>query len=535
MFMDCRKPPSDVAGYDPVATAGDCTFDQEAADKVVAFFAKCLAFCKGLKASQPFRLEQWQADIARTIFGWKRPDGSRRYRHVFIEVPRKNGKSTFIAGLANYMLFCDGEQGAELYCAASDREQASLVFNSAATMVRKSPSLAKRCKIRDSTKRIIYDGSFLRAIPANEGGSHGFDSHFIVGDELHAWPGREFHDVLHTSTGARLQPLEVYITTAGYDRNSICYEKYQYAKQVRDGIIEDAAFLPVIYEAEERDDWTDQAVWAKANPNLGVSVSEEYIRAECEKAKQNPRYENTFRRLHLNQWTSQESRWLQMDRWRACEVTDLPLDLDVAAFGGLDLSSNTDVTAWSVVQRIGDGWRVRNHYFIPEGRMREAEKRDRVPYSAWCRAGYVTATPGDAIDYDYVHARILDDCDKYSIAAIAYDPWNAEPTRLHLEGHGATMVKMRQGYMSLSAPSKELERAVIEGVLDHGRDPVLESHADNVQVKTDENANIRPVKPDHGSAKRIDGIVATIMAIGVALLVAPNQPSIYEEPGQLSL
>jgi len=199
------------------------------------------------------------------------------------------------------------------------------------------------------------------------------------------------------------------------------------------------------------------------------------------------------------------------------------------------LSSNTDVTAWSVVQRIGDGWRVRNHYFIPEGRMREAEKRDRVPYSAWCRAGYVTATPGDAIDYDYVHARILDDCDKYSIQAIAYDPWNAEPTRLHLEGHGATMVKMRQGYMSLSAPSKELERAVIEGVLDHGRDPVLESHADNVQVKTDENANIRPVKPDHGSAKRIDGIVATIMAIGVALLVAPNQPSIYEEPGQLSL
>ena len=535
MFRDVRHPPTDIAGYHPVATAGDCYFDAERADHVVAFFERCLTFCKGLKAGQPFRLESWQADIARTVFGWKRADGSRRYRHVFIEVPRKNGKSTFIAGLANYMLFCDGEQGAECYCAASDREQASLVFNSAATMVRKSPSLAKRCKIRDSTKRIVYEGSFLRAIPANEGGSHGFDSHFIVGDELHAWPGREFHDVLHTSTGARQQPLEVYITTAGYDRNSICWEKYQYARQVRAGTVADNAFLPVIFEAEEADDWTDPAVWAKANPNLGVSVSAEYLAAECERAKQNPRYENTFRRLHLNQWTSQESRWLQMDRWRASVASDQPIEAELAAFGGLDLSSNTDLTAWSIVQRHGSGWRVRNHYFIPQGRMREAEKRDRVPYSAWCREGWVTATPGDAIDYDLVHARILHDCDTYQIRAIAYDPWNAEPTRLLLEGHGATMVKMRQGYMSLSTPSKELERAVIEGDIDHGCDPVLESHADNVQVKSDENANIRPVKPDHGSAKRIDGIVATIMAIGVAMLVQPDQASIYEQSGQLTL
>lgn len=522
MFMDARLPPTNIAGYDPDATKGDCEYDPDSAERAVQFFYRCLSFCKGLKANEPFHLEPWQADIVRTMFGWKRPDGSRRYRQVFIEVPRKNGKSTLIAGIANYVLFCDAEEGAECYCAASDREQASLVFNSAASMVRKSPGLDKRCKIRDSMKRIVYGTSFLRAIPANEGGSHGFDSHFIVGDELHAWPGREFHDVLHTSTGARRQPMEVYITTAGYDRNSICWEKLTYARQVLSGQIDDNSFLPVIYEATEEDDWTDPVIWRKANPNLGVSVSEEYLARECKKAKNTPAYENTFRRLHLNQWTSQESRWLQMEKWRACEWTNLPIDPALPAFGGLDLSSNVDVTAWLLAQRHANGWRLRGHYFIPEGRMREAEKRDRVPYSAWVRMGLVTATPGDAIDYDYIHERILKDAEGLQLTAVGYDPWNAEATRIYLENEGVTMVKMRQGVATLSGPCKELERSVIEGVLDHGNDPALAWMAENVQVKTDENGNIRPVKPDHaGSAKRIDGIVAAVMAIGVGQITEP--------------
>lgn len=534
--MDARQPPTDVAGYDPVASAGDCTYDAEAAEKAVAFFHRCLHHIKGPKAGEPFLLEAWQADIVRTIFGWKRPNGSRRYRVAFIMVPRKNGKSTKIAGIADYVLFCDAEGGAECYCAASDREQASLVFNLAASMVRKSPGLAKRSKIRDSTRRIIYGDSFLRAIPANEGGSHGFNSHFIAGDELHAWVGREFYDVLHTSTGAREQPLEIYITTAGYDRNSICYETYKYACQVRDGQIDDPSFLPVVYEIAEDDDWTDPAVWRKANPNLGVSVSLEYLARECAKAQQNPSYENTFRRLHLNQWTSQESRWLQMEKWRACDWTDQPLDPSEPTYGGLDLSSNVDVTAWVLAQRDSGGWRLRGHYFIPEGCMREAEKRDRVPYSQWARIGLVTATPGDAVDYDFIHARILKDADNLQLAAVGYDPWNAEATRIHLENNGLTMVKMRQGVATLSGPCKELERCVIQGVLDHGNDPVLAWMAENVQVKTDENGNIRPVKPDHaGSAKRIDGIVAAVMAIGVGLITSPEGPSIYETPGTLSL
>lgn len=524
MICDARHIPSNLAGYDPRTHAGECHFDQEAADRAVEFFRRCLKFVKGRRAREPFVLEPWQADIVRTLFGWKRPDGTRRYRQAFIEVPRKNGKSTLIAGIALYVLFCDGEEGAECYCAASDANQAGLVFASAKQMVEGS-SLGSRSRVLNTfgNQRIIYGNSFLRVIPASERGSHGYDSHLIIGDELHAWDGREFHDVMHTSTGARSQPLELYITTAGYDRNSVCYEKYLYATNVRDNQIEDETFLPVIYEATEDDDWTDPAVWAKANPNLGVSVSLEYIERECEKAKTNPSYENTFRRLHLNQWTQQESRWLQMDKWRKCRITSWPLDPSQPVYGGLDLSSTKDVTACVLCQPIDGGWRVRGHYFIPEATLREAEQRDRVPYAAWARAGYVTPTPGQTVDYSVVHQWILEQSEKYEIGSIGYDPWNCEPTRIYLEDKGLSLHSMRQGVATLHGPSKELERAVIEGVLDHGGDPVLAWMAENVQVKTDENGNIRPVKPDHGaSGKRIDGIVATIMAIGTAQLVAPE-------------
>jgi phage terminase large subunit-like protein len=532
MFMDARNPPKHIAGYDPVATAGDCVYDTEAAEKAVQFFPRVLTFVKGLKASEPFRLEDWQADIVRTIFGWKRTDGTRRYRQVFIEVPRKNGKSTLIAGLALYVLFCDAEQGAECYCAASDKDQASLVFNSAAQMLRKS-SLAKRCKVRDSVKRVIYGDSFFRAIPANEGGSHGFDSHFIVGDELHAWPGREFHDVLHTSTGARAQPLELYITTAGYDKKSVCYEKYQYSKQVRDGKIDDASFLPVIYEAEEGDDWTDPQVLAKANPNLGVSVSLEYLERECEKAKQNPAYENTFRRLHLNQWTSQETRWLQMSHWRECSVIAGELNDELPVIGGLDLSAVSDFTAWMRVQRNGEGIRCRGHYFLPEEKAEEYARKDNLPIEQWKRDGWLTLIPGRRIEHSYIHAKIKDDSLRYGVQTLGFDPWNMEQLRQDLESEGYEMVEVRQGYASLSGPAKELERQILGHTLDHGGDPVLEWMAENAVAKVDENGNVRPVK---GAGKhKIDGIVALLNAIHVLQAVVPEGPSIYETPGMLSL
>ena len=527
-MIEQRAAPDDMAGYNPYDQGDGFQYDFESAERAVNFFSSCLTFTTGVRAGSPFELEPWQSNIVRTLFGWKRQDGSRRYRQSLIMVPRKNGKSTFCAGLGNYVLFCDGEASAQCFCAASDREQASLVYATAAAQVRACPGLAKRARIRDSQRRILFKNSFWRAIPANEAGSHGFDSHLIIGDELHAWPGengRAFFNVLQTSVGARFSPLEIYISTAGWDRNSVCWEQDCYAKQVRDGAISDPAFLPVIYEMDEGDDWQDESVWKKANPNLGVSLPIDYLQRKKEKALAEPSFENVFRRLHLNEWTSQETRWLQMDRWRACEQTkgfDPPADAQVG--GGLDLSSTTDATAWVMAYRKGNGYKVRAHYFIPEGRVRSHSAKDHVPWAQWVKDGYATATPGDVIDYDYVHRRIAQDCNKYNVELVGYDPWNAEATRKHLEDEkGIRCLKVRQTYSAISEPCRELERVVMDHAIDSGGCPVTDWMASNVQCKTDENGNLRPVKPGHhSSGKKIDGIVAILIGISCLLALPAN-------------
>ena len=307
-----------VPGYDPQATAGDCWFDEEAADKVVGFFADCLVHVKGEFAGRPFLLEPWQQAIVANLFGWKRPDGTRRYREAFIFVPRKNGKSILAAGICIYMLFCDGEWGAEIYCAAAERDQAALVFDVAKQMVNHEPVLRDACRIYTKAITIESMGSTFKAISADASTKHGYNAHCAVIDELHAQKNRELVDVLITSTGARRQPLIVHITTSDFERPSICNEKHDYASKVRDGIIEDRAFLPVIYEAGRDDDWTNPEVWAAVNPNYGVSISKEYLAHECQRAQEAPTYENTFKRLHLNIRTEQDVRWISMERWERC-------------------------------------------------------------------------------------------------------------------------------------------------------------------------------------------------------------------------
>lgn len=536
MIATTTPPPTDVAGYDPVATAGNCEWDGDAANKAIRFFNIALTHTKGKWAGRPFELEPWQDAAIRTLFGWKRADGSRRYRTSFWFLPRKNGKSAIAAGIANYVLLCDGEAEAECYCAASDREQASLVFKAAASMLRSNDRLAKRVKIRDSLRRIIYKDSFLRAIPANEGGSHGFNAHLIVGDELHTWPNRDFYDTLHTSTGAREQPLEVYITTAGHDQTSICHEVYQRAKAIRDGDVDDPSFLPVIYEASPDSDWKDPATWRAANPNLGVSIREDYIADECSKAVENPAYENTFRRLHLNQWTQQENRWLQIHHWDACATTEGEIDDAEPIWCGLDLSKTTDFTAFVSVTPQGSGYKCHGHYWVPSQRIEYLERKHNIPLGQWVAAGWVTACDGASIEYGPVHRHIIDEAKRCDVRAIGFDPYNAHATRVHLEEeHGLPMVEMRQGMITLSSPSKTLERLVLDHNLDHSGDPVLRWMADNVAVKVDENGNIRPVKTVGGNYRHIDGIVALIMAIGQAELAREDSGSIYNEPGALLL
>ena len=322
MIASVYEPPSNVAGYDPHRDSEGYWFDAQEAVRRIKFFETGLTHTKGHLKGKPFHLEDWEKAIIATLFGWKKEDGTRRYRECFIFIPRKNGKSTIAAGITLCVLYCDGEGAAECYCVAGDLDQTDMVYGTAAAMVRQSKALDTRSKVRDSRKRIIYGDSFFRAIPADDKGAHGFNLHFVCGDELHTWPNRDLKDTLHTGTGFRQQPLGVYITTAGFELQSIAGETYQYACKVRDGQIKDATFLPVIYEAPKEMDWKSEEAWKTANPNYGVSVRKDYLAQECKKAIENPAYENAFRRLHLNQWTEQKTRWLKMDDWRACKVSD---------------------------------------------------------------------------------------------------------------------------------------------------------------------------------------------------------------------
>jgi phage terminase large subunit-like protein len=299
------------------------TFDAARAKKAVDFFPLILRHVKNskfTKANSPFALQEWQKLIIALLFGVIDSEGNRRFKTAYVEVPRKNGKTTISAGIGLYGLFADGEDGAECYCAASTRDQASLLFDVAAGMVRKSKTLSQGSRIKDSVKRIIYKDSYLRAVSSDAHSLHGLNSHVVVADEIHAWTmgGHELWDVLSTGCASRAQSIMLGITTAGFDQTSKCWELHQYAKGVRDGTIEDATFLPIIYGAEVDDDWQDPDVWAKANPNLGVSIPIEYLKQRCLAAKANPSFENSFRRLHLNQWTSQRSRWIQMEAWDKC-------------------------------------------------------------------------------------------------------------------------------------------------------------------------------------------------------------------------
>ena len=536
-----------IPGYDPLAAGAAYYFDSDAAERALGFFQGDkkgpgpLTHVKGELAGEPFRLAKWQAGVVANLFGWKRKsDRTRRYRECLIFIPRKNGKTTFAAGLLLCALFNDQEPGAEVYGAAAKREQAALVFDQAAGMCRNEKVLMDRVVIYgglNQTKSIMlkdHSGSY-RTISADANTAHGFNSHFVVVDELHAQPNRNLVDVLATSMGSRRQPLLVCISTSDFERpGSICNEKHAYASNVRDGVIEDPSFLPVIYEATIDDDWTDPNVWAKANPNLGVSVKREYIERECRKAQEVPGYENTFKRLHLNIRTEQAVRWLPMDAWDECAgVIDPEALRGKRCFAGLDLSNKIDLSAL-VLLFPDDDYAVLPFFWVPEDTARIRESRDRVPYLQWIREGLIEATPGNVIDYAFIRHRINELKALYDIQQIGYDPWNATQLALQLkDDDGMAMVEFRQGYISMNDPSKEFEVLILARKLNHGGNPVLRWMASNATVKRDPVDNIKPDKEK--APERIDGIVATIMALGLNMVSTTEAGSVYDERGLLSL
>lgn len=517
------RTPSDVR-----AVEEGCWYSAEMADYAVNFFHKFLCHSKGEWAGKPFRLLEWQEwGIIRPLFGWIRADGTRRFRRAYIEVPKKNGKSTVCAGIALLLLKADGEQGAEVYSAAADRDQASIVFNEAKNMVLSSPYLEELLMVTDSRKTISDPAtrSVYRALSADAPTKEGLNIHGLIFDELHAQPNRVLWDTLKYGGASRRQPLFVSITTAGHDRNTICYEQHKYAKAVLDGGVVDTAFYGAIWAADDKDDWSEPETWKKANPSYGITIKEDQFTSDFKEAQQNVGSQNSFRRYRLNQWTEQETRWLDMAQWRACVAVKPELTRQSEFMAGLDLASTQDITAF--VQVFPQhGFYVRCDFFIPEVQLRKRVLRDRVPYDVWQRKGFLHVTRGDMVDEDYIVETILKRCQENRCREVGFDRWNASHVVTRLTDEGITMTPVGQGFASMSYPAKELEKLVVGGAINHEGHPILEWMAGNTATETDAAGNIKPSKKK--SRERIDGIVALVMALNRYIALNTLKPSKYE-------
>lgn len=436
-----------------------------------------------------------------------------------------------MAAVALYWLFVSGEPGSEIYSVAGDREQARIAFNAAKRMVDQNPAMQAACKVYQHSIVRPDTGASYKVLSRESATAHGYSPDLVIFDELHVQRDRDLWDVMRTGMGARQAPLMAAITTAGiFDKTSIAWEIYDYATKVRDGIIDDPSFYTAIWEANPDAEWTDPEVWRAANPNLGVSVSESFLEQECAVARETPSYQNTFKRLYLNMWTEQTIRWLDMTDWDQCDAA-AEFDPALPVYGALDLSTTTDIAAWVMVQRQDEDYHVHATFFIPDARITKRSRKDGVPYDAWRREGHVVATPGNVIDYGFIRKRVNEDAKRHRLVEIAYDPWNATQLAVQLQDEdGHHMTEFRQGYVSMNEPSKELEKLVVDKRLMHGANPVLRWMANNVTIKEDPAGNIKPDKAK--STERIDGIVALVMGVGLAM-VRTDRQSRYEHEGLL--
>ena len=511
-------------------------YDKAKADFAVNFI-ECLCHTKGKWEGKPFKLLPWQEQIVRDIFGIVKEDGNRQIVTAWIEIPKKNGKSELAAAIALFLLFGDGEPSAEVYGAAADRGQASIGFDVAKRMFDLSPALSRRGNVKGSSKRIENEtnNGFYQVLSAEVGTKHGLNVSGLVLDEVHAQPNRKLYDVLTKGSGdAREQPLYFLITTAGNDTHSICYELHQKALDIIEGRKIDPTFYPVIYGAAEDDDWSDPKVWSKANPSLGETISIEKVQVAFEEAKTNPGDENAFRQLRLNQWVKQSIRWMSMDIWDACKFeVDAEELKGRACYAGLDLSSTTDLSSLCLVFppiNDEDKYQVLPFFWVPEETIDLRVRRDHVPYDVWEKQGFIKTTSGNVIHYDYIEKFIEKLGEEYNIKEIAYDRWGATQISQDLEGMGFTVVPFGQGFASMSPPTKELMRLVLEKRIAHGGHPVLRWNMDNIYIRTDPAGNIKADKEK--STEKIDGAIAMIMALDRAIRNGQTTgESVYDSRG----
>lgn len=512
-------------------------YDEKKADRAVRFIEN-LKHTKGKWAGKRFWLLPWQEQIVRDIFGIIKEDGNRQFRTAYVEIGKKNGKSELAAAIALYLLYADNEPSAEVYGAGADRGQAGIVFGVANQMLRMSPALMKRSKILGATKRIVnFDNAgFYQVLSAEVGTKHGLNVSGLVFDELHAQPNRKLYDVLTKGSGdAREQPLFFLITTAGTDKESICYELHTKATDVLSGRKIDSTFYPVVFGLTDEDDWQDEKNWYKANPSLGQTIKIERVREAYKEALQNPAEENIFKQLRLNMWVSSLTRFIPEQIY---DMGNEPIDMDSLlgreCYGGLDLSSTGDITALVLVfppRNENEKYILLPYFWIPEDTIPIRVRRASVPYDVWQQQGYLLATEGNVVNYDFIERFIEDLGTKYHILEIAVDRWNATMLTQHLMDDGFTIVPFGQGYKDMSPATKEFSKLLHEGKIVHGGNPVLRWMSGNVVVETDAAENIKVTKAK--SPEKIDGIVATIMALDRAVRNQGEQGSVYDDRGIL--
>lgn len=510
-------------------------YDKKKADRAVTFIEN-LRHTKGKWDGQRFWLFPWQEQIIRDVFGVVKEDENRQFKTCFCFIGKKNGKSELAAAVALYMLYADGEASPEVYGAAADRGQASIVFEVAKRQTEMSPALMKRSKIMQAGKRIVNysNNGFYQVLSAEVGTKHGLNVSALVLDEVHALPNRALYDVLTKGSGdAREQPLYFLITTAGMDKTGMWYELYLKSKDILAGNKVDPTFYPVIYGLSEDEDWHDEELWYKANPSLGQTIKIETVREAYQEALQNPAEEAVFKQLRLNMIVSSLVSFIPE---QVFAKGDVPIDMDSLygrrCYGGLDLASTGDITAFVLVFPPRDEeekYIVLPFFWVPEDTIPIRVRRASVPYDVWVKQGYMFATEGNVVHYGAIQAKIVELSKQYNIVEIAADPWNATQMLQNLEDDGFTVSSFRQGFKEMSPATKEFYKVLMEGNLVHGGNPVLKWMASNAVVVKDDAENIKLTKAK--SPEKIDGIIATIMALDRAIRNGIGNKSVYDERG----
>jgi phage terminase large subunit-like protein len=501
-------------------------FDEDAACRVIRFFS-LLRHWKGEWAGKPFDLSPWQQFLLWVLFGWKRKDGTRRFRTGYVKVGRKNGKTPLIAGVGLYLLTADGEAGAEIYSAATKKDQARIIVTDAAMMLRQSPALKSRLVASGGryVNNIAYpaSGSKIEVLAADSGKLDGLNVSGGLVDELHAHKDRGLWDVLDSGTSARRQPLMLAITTAGNSDESIDGEIHGIAESVLEGFdkpdgVKDDTFFAFVAAASKSDDPYDPATWAKANPNLGVSVKLDDIQRKALRAKQFAGFRTEFFHKHLNLRTQADTAWLDVAKWDACKGKFTLADVaDWDCWGAMDLAAKSDLTALALLFRKDGRYRLIPQFWLPEDVANERRIRDKF-WAPWIDEGHVRTTPGAITDYEFVENEIVASAAATRLSGIAFDPWNATSTAVRLrDKHGIEVTEFRQGVASYNEPCREFERLIAGGLIEHDGNPVMRWMISNVSVHTDAAGNIRPIKPPHASGKKIDGVAGAVMALGLSI------------------